>query len=279
MYKESNEHIIEYALEKKKMLDGSLPRYLVASALAGVYVGIAVILMFSVSGPLYAAQSPFTTWMMGTSFGIALTLVVFAGAELFTGNNMAFAISTYSGATTWKDTFRNWFWCWVGNFLGAALFAVLIWRSGIMAGGALEQMMHIAHKKMHLPFEQLFFRGILCNWLVCLAIWTAKRTKSDAAKLILIFWCLFAFISSGFEHSIANMTTLTLSLLLPHASDITVGGLVHNLIPVTLGNIVGGFLFVGTAYWVISPIRSYKAGKETEAVKTSSGEKKAAARG
>lgn len=92
---------------------------------------------------------------------------------------------------------------------------------------------------MNLPVSELFFRGILCNWLVCLAIWTASRTKSDAAKIMLIFWMLFAFVASGYEHSVANMTFLSLALLLPHPDAISAAGLFHNLIPVTLGNIVG----------------------------------------
>lgn len=255
MYTEDNQHMIDYSLKKKKLLDGSLFRYLISSGLAGVYVGIAVILMFSVSAPLYAAHSPFTSMVMGLSFGIALTLVVFAGAELFTGNNMSYTISTLSGATSWGDTAKNWFWCWIGNFIGAFIFAALVYGSGIFHGvDATHQLMVLGAKKMTLPVSQLFFRGILCNWLVCLAVWTSSKAKSETAKLILIFWCLFAFISSGFEHSVANMTTLSLVLLLPHPDTITVAGMFHNLIPVTLGNIVGGALFVGTAYWLISPI-------------------------
>lgn len=260
MFTESNEHIAEYALKKKKMLDSHPLRYLLSSGLAGAYVGIAVILMFSVSAPLYAVHSPFTALIMGLSFGIALTLVVFAGSELFTGNNMAFAISTYGGATSVLDTVKNWVWCWLGNFIGAFIFAALVFGSGLFKGIPPEhQLLVLAVKKMTLPFGELFFRGVLCNILVCLAIWTSHRAKSESAKLILIFWCLFAFISSGFEHSVANMTTLSLAMMLDHPSTITLSGVFHNLIPVTLGNIVGGAIFVGTAYWLISPIRNYKS--------------------
>ncbi|MEO3945485.1 formate/nitrite transporter family protein [Gorillibacterium sp. CAU 1737] len=259
MYTEDNEHIIEYALKKKKFLDNHPLRYLISSGLAGAYVGVAVILMFSVSAPLYAVHSPFTYLIMGLSFGVALTLVVFAGAELFTGNNMAFTISTYSGATSVWDTIKNWVWCWLGNFMGAFVFAALVFGAGLFKGIAPEhQLMVLAVKKMTLPGYELFFRGILCNWLVCLAIWTSHKAKSESAKLILIFWCLFAFISSGFEHSIANMTTLSLALLLDHPANVTLSGMFHNLGYVTLGNIVGGALFVGTAYWLISPIRNYR---------------------
>jgi nitrite transporter NirC len=89
----------------------------------------------------------------------------------------------------------------------------------------------------------------LCNWLVCLAVWLAVKIKSETARLIMIFWCLFAFIGSGFEHCVANMTLLSMGLLLPHGAEISLAGLGHNLTWVTLGNIVGGALFVGMAYW------------------------------
>jgi nitrite transporter NirC len=90
---------------------------------------------------------------------------------------------------------------------------------------------------------------MLCNWLVCLAVWSAMRATSEAGKLIMIFWCLFAFIGAGFEHSIANMTLLGIGLLQEHPDTVSWGGFVHNLVPVTLGNIVSGALFVGAAYW------------------------------
>lgn len=110
---------------------------------------------------------------------------------------------------------------------------------------------------MTLPFSELFFRGILCNWLVCLALWMSSRAKSEAAKLVLIWWCLFAFIASGYEHSVANMTLLSVAVLLPnHPETISIAGWLHNMIPVTLGNIIGGGVFVGMAYWLISPVRA-----------------------
>ena len=99
-----------------------------------------------------------------------------------------------------------------------------------------------------MPALQLFLRGILCNWLVCLALWTSSRAKSDTAKCILIFWCLFAFISSGYEHSIANMTLLSMSLISPHSDMVSWLGFGRNLFYVTFGNIVGGSFFVGALY-------------------------------
>ncbi|THF81172.1 formate/nitrite transporter family protein [Cohnella fermenti] len=260
------EAVVAKAEAKRKSLQNSPVRYAVSSALAGAYVGMAVVLMFAVSAPLYAVHSPWTSLVMGASFGIALILVMFAGAELFTGNNMVYAAGMLAGRAKWKDAAGNWLWCWLGNFAGAAAFAWIVWRSGAFAGISAEhQLFVLAGKKMHLPFEQLFWRGVVCNWLVCLAVWLTYKLKSETAKMLAIAWCLCAFVAAGFEHSIANMTTLSLALLLPHPDTVTVAGLAHNLIPVTLGNIVGGALFVGAAYWFVEGKGARKA-KEDEPV-------------
>ncbi|WP_123040237.1 formate/nitrite transporter family protein [Cohnella candidum] len=266
MFKESIETMVQTALKKKELLDQSRLRYLLAAGLAGAFVGIGIVLIISIGAPLFAIKSPVTSMAMGASFGIALTLVIFAGSELFTGNNMYFAFGTLSGATTWKDMLRNWAWCYAGNLLGAMVLVMLVAGSGIFHGiGPDHLLMAIAAKKMSLGWSSLFFRGILCNWLVCLAIWCSARAKSDSAKLVLIWWMLFAFIASGYEHSVANMTVLGLALVLPHPETVTLAGWFHNMIPVTLGNIVGGAGFLACLYWLITPYRHKR-----EAVKAAS---------
>jgi nitrite transporter len=257
MYKESIEAVVESALKRKQLMDESLLRYLVAAGLAGAYVGLGIILIFSVGAPLSAIQSPVTSLVMGASFGVALTLVIFAGAELFTGNNMIFAMSSLTGATRWRDAYKNWFWCFIGNLIGAMVLVMLVKGSGLFNNIKPEHLlMTAAAKKMSIPFWQAFFRGILCNWFVCLAIWTSMRAKSDSAKLILIWWMLFGFIASGYEHSVANMTVLGLALVLPHPETISLSGWFHNMIPVTLGNMVGGIGFLAMLYWFITPVRN-----------------------
>ncbi|WP_435925078.1 formate/nitrite transporter family protein [Paenibacillus sp. DYY-L-2] len=257
MFTQNVEAIVEAAVKKKEKMNESLSRYLVSAMLAGAYVGLGIILIFSVGGPLAAAKSPFQTMVMGMSFGLALTLVVFAGSELFTGNNMFFTASTLAGRTTIKDTLKNWGIVFFGNLAGAVVLCLLIVGSGLFKTAAPEHLIFAASaKKMGAPVMELFFRGILCNWLVCLALWMANRAKEDIAKLVLIWWCLYAFIASGYEHSVANMTLLSLSVLLPnHPDTVSLAGWFHNMIPVTLGNIVGGAVFVGMAYWFISPVR------------------------
>ncbi|WP_410514642.1 formate/nitrite transporter family protein [Paenibacillus sp. BR2-3] len=257
MFTQSVENIVEVAVSKRDKMNESMPRYFLAALLAGAYVGIGIILIFTLGAPLAAAKSPFQPLVMGTSFGIALTLVVFAGSELFTGNNMFFTVSTLAGRTSVWDTLKNWILVFIGNVAGAVILALLIRGAGLFSAAPPEHLIFAAAaKKMSLPFWELFFRGILCNWLVCLALWMSGRAKSETAKLVLIWWCLFAFIASGYEHSVANMTLLSVALILPnHPETITLAGWIHNMIPVTLGNIIGGAVFVGMAYWLISPVR------------------------
>ncbi len=244
------------AEQKGKLLDGSLARYLILAALAGVYVGLGIALIFAIGAPLAAANSPFLKVVMGASFGVALTLVIFAGSELFTGNALVMTVGALTGRAGWLLLARLWGWSYLGNLLGALGLALLLAHSGALAGEPQRTFIeNVAAGKMGLSFEAAFTRGILANWLVCLAVWCAARTTSDAAKLGVIFWCLFAFIGAGFEHSSANMTLLALALFQPHGEAITWAGYVGNLVPVTLGNIVGGALFVGGLYWLSAPDR------------------------
>lgn len=259
------------AAEKKvEALERSLPRYVMLAMLAGAYVGLGIALIFAIGAPLSAASSPFTKVVMGASFGIALSLVVLGGAELFTGNAMLLPLGKFAGRTSWASLLNLWGWSYVGNLVGAVALAALLAASGSFAGDPQRTFIeNTAQAKMNLPFFAAFTRGILANWLVCLAVWCSFRTTSDVAKLVMVFWCLFAFIGAGFEHSIANMTLLALALFQPHAETLTWMGYIGNLVPVTLGNIVGGAIFVAGAYWFASPItRLSRAAAEQPAPST-----------
>ncbi len=116
-------------------------------------------------------------------------------------------------------------------------------------------VLQLVNTKMNIPAEQLFLRAILANWIVCLGVWLAIRCKDEIARIVMIWWCMFTFITCGYEHSIANMCGLMLGVLLPHESipTLTIGGYWYNLWWATLGNIVGGAFFVGGMYWMASP--------------------------
>ncbi|MFZ5988162.1 MAG: formate/nitrite transporter family protein [Bacillota bacterium] len=252
-----NEMILKLAVasrEKIELLNKSTIRYFILSMLAGIYVGFGIILIFSIGAPLKAAGVPWLKALMGASFAIALTLVIFAGSELFTGNNMIMAVGSLIKKVTWLDTLKVWTVSYFGNLAGSLLLALAMSGTGLITKGPLRDFIVLtAADKMNTPFDQLFVRGILCNMLVCLAIWTATKAREDTAKLILIFWCLFGFIGAGFEHSIANMTLLGMGLFAPHDGQlVSWWGFLNNLVPVTLGNMLGGGLIIGAGYWFIT---------------------------
>jgi nitrite transporter NirC len=256
MYTVDVERMVEVAKMKVRYLASNPMGYLLLSAMAGIYLGFGICLIFSVGAPFWADGSAGLKLVMGASFGIALTLVIFAGSELFTGNNMVCAIGTLARAITMKQVGLIFFYSFVGNLLGSLGVAWLITQAGVVGQAPhSDLLLKVASVKMNGPAWELFIRGILCNWLVCLAVWMAARTTNDAAKIMLIFWCLFAFVGSGFEHSIANQSILGIALFLPHGPDITWLGLAWNQFWVVLGNVVGGAVFVGGAYWLSSPVR------------------------
>ncbi len=233
-------------------------RYLLSSMLAGSYIGIALVLLLAVTGPLNAVESPWTKLIQGAVFGIALTLVVFAGAELSTGNMMTMVQGVAKKRATVVTAIVVIVFSFVGNLVGAVVFSWIVHEAGIINIGATPGhtgagallLASLIKAKTAESAATLFFRGVLCNFLVCLAVWAAARTKSDGAKMFLIFWCLLAFVGSGFEHVVANMTTFSLALF-SGTPGATVGAFANNLLWVGLGNLVGGGLLVGVTYGIL----------------------------
>lgn len=243
----------ELALKKRTILEQSLIQYIIRAAMAGVYIGFALVLCFRIGEYFRVANSPATYLVSGIFFGIALVLIMYGGAELFTGNTMYFTISTLQQQTTVKDLVQNWITCYIGNILGAIFFAFLISQSGIFDDVSKDHLLFVvAEKKLHATTMQLFFKGILCNWLVCLAIFIPMQMKEDMAKIFSMILIVFIFFASGYEHSIANFVLFSLALAIPHPATIDLAGVIHNIFPVTLGNIVGGALFMGAIYTYLS---------------------------
>ena len=201
----------------------------------------------------------------GATFSLGLILVVVAGAELFTGNNLV-AMAWASRLITTRQVIRNWTLVYLGNFVGSVGTALLVYYSGTWAlggHGVGANALAIAAAKCDLTWAEAFFRGILCNALVCLAVWLSQSARSTTGKILAIIWPITAFVALGFEHCIANMYFIPLGILLkgnpammsalgqaPASIEVLGwGGMVENLIPVTLGNIVGGTLMVAGVYW------------------------------
>ncbi|MBI2522265.1 MAG: formate/nitrite transporter family protein [Bdellovibrio sp.] len=258
MYQDVINAIGESAKAKEKLFFSCFSGYMIHAALAGVYVGFGIVLIYILGAPFYAAHSPFISLIMGASFGIALSLVILAGSDLFTGNTMVLPVGAMTGNITWSSVLKLFICNYFGNFIGAVLLAWIVAQAGIFSNESSTIFLAaMAQKKMALGFWKLFLRGILCNWLVVLSVWCCYRMKTESGKLIMIFWCLFGFIGAGYEHSVANMTLLTLANFATPGEGISWMGVLQNLIPVTLGNLVSGLVFVGGAYWWVSPVRNF----------------------
>ena len=242
------------ARTKAGFLRHSPAQYLVLSLLAGAYVGLGIVLIFAIGAPLQAAGSGATRAVMGASFGVALTLVIFAGSELFTCNHLIMTVGFLSLTVSKTALGKVWAVSFAGNLAGSMLLALATAASGVLSKApAKELVLGVVAAKMSAPLLELFFRAVLCNALVCLAVWMGMRARDETARLLLIFWCLFAFIGAGFEHSVANMTLLSIGLFLPHDPHlISWAGFARNLLVVTAGNVVGGALLVGLPYWSVA---------------------------
>jgi len=284
----------------------SLGQLIVLGILAGAYIGFGANLATVVSNdlPKYMGNG-FGQFLFGAVFSTGLMLVVIGGAELFTGNNMFMMIGALNGNNTWGDLLKNWVIVWCANFVGSLLLVYIIAGGfygffdktaavGLFNGAVGAKAIAIALGKVKLTWMSAFCRAILCNWLVCMAVWLALASKDVVGKVFGIFFPIMAFVASGFEHSVANMFFIPMGILCSHipgivdfAAQATVTAamtpdaaaaaiasykaslapltwgnfLVKNLVPVTLGNIVGGAIFVGGIYWY-SYIKPQKAASQ-----------------
>ena len=232
---------------------------LMLGVLAGAFIGLGSMLSVIVRADptLGLAASQIGS---GLVFSLGLMLVVVAGAELFTGNNLL-AMAWADGKISSTQLLRNWMLVCAANFAGAAGLALLVFASGHtgMGDGAVGRTaVHIALTKQALPVWEAFFRGVLCNVLVCMAVWMAMAGRSVVDKAVAVIFPIAAFVAAGFEHSIANMYLMPLAMLVqqagglaPGQSAMTWAGMAANLVIVIAGNLVGGSVLVGLAYHVI----------------------------
>ncbi|QNR20189.1 formate/nitrite transporter family protein [Exiguobacterium sp. Helios] len=246
---EALEGLRKKAVKSTQMLRMRPLEYLVRAMLAGVFIGFAIIFTLKAINGLYLNESPVTTLVGGLTFGVALVLIVYGGAELFTGNTMYFTTSTMRGFTSKMDTFKVWTLCFIGNGLGGLAFALLFSQTGIIQELGMENWLFaVSETKIHHTTWEIFTRAIFCNWMVCLAIFIPKNMKNELAQIMMMMILVAVFFASGFDHVIANMALFSLALVVPHPEAISFAGAVHNLVPALLGNIIGGALFMGMVY-------------------------------
>jgi formate/nitrite transporter len=218
--------------------------------LSGCHIGFGAFLMLSVGGacPGLAASNPglqkIILGAFGLPFGLFMTLMT--GAELFTGNTALVTMAMLEGKAEMGQLIKSWGSSFAGNFVGSVLFAYLAFLGGTLGptGGA---SVAVSAAKTSLPFVQAFVRGILCNWLVCMAVYVSTFAKDIPSKMTSIWFIISAFVALGLEHSVANMFIIPLGIFNGAAVSWS-SFLMKNLLPVTLGNIVGGALCVAAVF-------------------------------
>jgi formate transporter len=237
------------------------------SILAGAFIGLgAMLATTAAAGTSGAIPYGVARILIGLVFSLGLILVVVGGAELFTGNNLIIMAWANKKVTTYA-LLRNWVIVYLGNFLGSVATAVMVFLSKqyLFGGGSVGlAALGIANGKVHLGFVQAIALGVLCNALVCLAVWLTYSARSVVDKVMAIVFPITAFVAAGFEHSIANMYFIPLGLLIKMfdpaftaTTELDLSGLtwgtflVNNLLPVTIGNIIGGAILVGAVYWSV----------------------------
>jgi formate transporter len=236
--------------------------------LAGAFIGLGALYFVIVSADAelgFAARRV----LGGAVFSLGLLLVVVAGAELFTGNNLL-AMAWADGKLSTSEVLRNWIVVCLSNFAGAIGLALLVSQSGhtgLNGNAVAAQYVKIAAAKCALPPLTAFVSGVLCNILVCLAVWMSLAGRSVTDKAIAILFPISAFVAAGFEHSVANMYLIPMGLLLKeqvgtvsNSEALTLAGFFGNLAPVLLGNLTGGSGFVALVYYII-----YRREKKAEA--------------
>jgi len=243
----------------------AIPALMMLAILAGAYIALGAVLFTIVTNDLAVYIGDGLSRLVGgIAFSLGLILVILGGAELFTGNNLLFT-GYLDKKLNGRQILNNWTWVYLFNFVGALIVVTLFFYSGIWKandGAIATRAINIAVAKASLTWSEALFRGIPCNWSVCLAVWLSMAGKDAISKILGIMFPISAFVAAGFEHSIANMYFVPMGIMLKNtalAQDLfastVLQGLswqaffLNNLIPVTIGNIIGGVVFVAIAYW------------------------------
>ena len=240
----------QVALSKVKMSKEDKTRFFMRSVMAGLYLGAAMILSYSLGALLSKNYPEFGKIAVASTFGIGLVAIVFLGAELFTGNCLTIIIPVYDGKIKFREVLPSWGICFFGNMIGMALIGFLFIKSGSMNTILLEYLKPLCDAKLTFTPLELLIKGILCNFIVCIAAYTGIKVKDDVVRMIMILFFVTAFVLPGFEHCIANMGFFAMCLTEYGLSVDLVQVVIHLFIS-TIGNIIGGAVFVGFPVYMI----------------------------
>ena len=268
MNQEDVQKLSNAANAKITLLKNDFFKYFMRAIMAGFFIVVAMIFSNVVGNVFSGAEEPAWGKFLGALvFSIAVLLISLVGGELFTGNNLVMAFGAFDKKISWGDAAKVWVVSYIGNFVGCLILSLIFVWAG--ASGTADYFAGFIGNKLAIPAGQMFFRAVLCNFFVCLGVLCGIKLKSEAAKFLMIVMCISGFVVSGFEHCVANMYYIPAGLLAKHGeayynaaimagmtpdqlNSMTVGKFfLNNLLPVTLGNIVGGVVFVALPLYLI----------------------------
>lgn len=249
----------------RKKVNLPILKMLILGIFAGAFVGFGahadIIMIQTMSKTM---DIGFAKFMGAAVFPVGIIFVVVAGAELFTGNCLI-SLSVFSKKETMKNMLKNWTFVYIGNFIGSIVLAYMLAKSGLYGGDAAVKAIAIAEGKAHMAISPAIIRGIMCNVMVVLAVWMQVGAKDISGKIFIMWFPVMTFVLSGFEHCIANMYFIPLGKFL--GAELTWAEMwLNNLIPVTIGNIIGGAVIIPFVYWYAYIYDSKKNNKEEKSM-------------
>lgn len=250
MYNSDVDVISNLAKKKSKYASEKPTKYLCRSVVTGFYIMVAIILSYTTGGILYPKYPEVSKILVAATFCFAIAMIVFFSGELFTGNNFVMAVGMYKKRINLSMAIKVWVYSFLGNAIGLIIFGYLFIKSGASLSIIQYYIESVAYAKLELSVTQMVLRGILCNFIVCLAYLSGIKMKSETGKFIMMFFAVFAFIIAGFEHSIANVGVFSVAYF-------ALGGLpmalvFKNLLWVVIGNMIGGGILLALPLVYIS---------------------------
>ena len=200
MYQDAFEAVCNAAKAKTDLFKKNPLGYFVSAMVAGMFIAFGAFISNAAAAPFADAQDPMQKFMNSMTFSAALSMVLMAGADLFTGNNFILSSAAFAKKMKWSDVIKIWVVCYIGNLVGSLVAAFIFQASGAASGTVGQLFAAAAEKKMTAPAINLVLKGLLCNTLVCIAVWCSIKLKSESGKLIMIMWCILTFMVCGFEH-------------------------------------------------------------------------------
>lgn len=242
------EKISSIAQMKANLIEKDFFKYFMRSVVAGFFI-IAAMIFSNVVGNVFSSES--TAWsklLSAAVFSMAILLIAFIGGELFTGNNFVMAFGAYDKKVNLKSILKIWVTNYIGNFIGCVILGTVF----VLAGSSKTASYYdsFIHAKLSIPVVEMFFRAILCNFFVCLAVLFTIKLKDESAKIVMVMFSICAFVISGFEHCIANMGNFFVAYLL--VPGLSINAILLSMFVVTIGNIIGGAIFLALPLYLMS---------------------------